>query len=346
MSIRVAIGQFHQLTDEMIRFAVQLGVTGIQINSPPLPGETHWEECDLRALVETVETAGLRFEAIENVPTHFYNKVMLGLEGRDEQIEAYCKTIRAVGRAGIPILGYHFMPSTIWSTTLEAVTRGGAMARAFDMRAVEARADDPAALRGFMFKGLGREDTLPLVEDGQAVITHEQMWRNYEYFIKAVLPVAEQEGVRLALHPDDPPVPMLGGVARIFHEPAGFKRAHELAGGSKAWALDLCLGCCSEMPGGAETVEEMIAYFAPRGAIAYVHFRDVQGTVPSFVECFLGDGNYDPAKVMGLLHKHGFNGFILDDHVPRMDNDTAWGHRGHAYTIGYLQGLIRMGGFS
>ena len=345
MSIRIAIGQFHELTDEMIRFAAQVGATGIQVNSPPLPGETHWEEADLRALVEQVEAAGLRFEAIENVPTHFYHKVMLGLDGRDEQIEAYCKTIRAVGRAGIPILGYHFMPSTVWTTRWDAPARGGALARAFDLATVEAHASDPAMQRSFMFRGLGRSDTLPLVEKDRPPITHETMWSNYRYFMEAVLPVAEEEGVRLALHPDDPPVPMLGGVARIFHEPEGFRRAYQMAAGSPAWALDLCLGCCSEMPGGADTVAEMIEYFGPRGAIAYVHFRDVKGTVPNFVECFIGEGNYDPAKVMTLLAKNGFDGFLIDDHVPKMDNDTVWGHRGRAHAIGYMQGLIRMGGF-
>ena len=86
------------------------------MNNPTLPGDTHWEEKDIRALVKKVEKAGLKFEAIENVPTHFYNKVMLGLPGRDEQIENYKTTIRNVGRAGVPVLGYHFMPNSVWTT--------------------------------------------------------------------------------------------------------------------------------------------------------------------------------------------------------------------------------------
>ena len=160
-----------------------------------------------------------------------------------------------------------------------------------------------------------------------------------------MLPVAEQEGLRLALHPDDPPVPMLGGVARLFYKPANFKKAYEIGGLSRSWALDLCLGCCSEMPGGKDNVREMIEFFAPKGAIAYIHFRDVQGTVPDFTECFIGDGNYDPAEVMWLLHKNGFDGFLLDDHVPKMDGDSDWNHRGRAHAIGYMQGLVRMGEF-
>ncbi len=345
MKIRVAVGQFHDLTDERLRFAAQIGATGLQMNNPSLPGDERWEEKDVRALVEKVESYGLKFEAIENVPTHFYHKVMLGLDGRDEQIENYQATIRAVARAGVPVLGYHFMPNSVWTTDRAAATRGGAVARQFDMAVVEANAGNLDLLRSYMPTTLGRASSMPLFGKDGPVVTEEQMWANYEYFIKAVLPVAEEEGIRLALHPDDPPVPMLGGVARLFYRPWGFKHAFELAGGSPAWALDLCLGCCSEMTGGKANVTEMIEYFAPKGAIAYIHFRDVRGTVPNFTECFIGDGNYDPAEVMVLLAKNGFDGFLLDDHVPKMDNDSDWNHRGRAHAIGYMQGLIRMGDF-
>jgi mannonate dehydratase len=138
---------------------------------------------------------------------------------------------------------------------------------------------------------------------------------------------------------------MLGGVARLFHDPAGFKRAEEIAiasGAGEAWGLDLCLGCCSEMPGGRDSAVEMIEYFGPRDRILYVHFRDVQGTVPVFQECFIGEGNWNPAEILILLKRSGFTGFLLDDHVPHMDDDSAWNHRGRAHAVGYMQGLINM----
>ncbi len=346
MAIRIAVGQFHDLTEERLRFAAQIGASGIQMNNPNLPGDHRWEQQDVRALVEQVEAAGLKFEAIENVPTHFYHKAMLGLEGRDEQIENYQATIRAVARAGVPVLGYHFMPNSVWSTDRAATTRGGALARQFDMAVVEANADNLDQLRSFMPTTLGRASSMPLFGKDGPVITEDAMWENYRYFIEAVLPVAEEEGLRLALHPDDPPVPMLGGVARLFYRPQGFYKAYEMAGQSSAWALDLCLGCCSEMPGGAVNVNELVTFFAPRGAIAYIHFRDVQGYVPNFTECFIGDGNYDPAEVIALLARHGFDGFLLDDHVPKMDGDSDWNHRGRAHAIGYMQGLVRMAQYS
>ncbi len=345
MGIRVAVGQFRELTDEKLRFAAQTGVTGIQMNNPALPGEARWEEADVRALVDKTESYGLTFEAIENVPTHFYNKAMLGLPGRDEQIENYQATIRAVGRAGVPVLGYHFMPNSVWRTNKAAPGRGGAAATQYRQSVVDAT-PDPAELRKFMpYEGLGHSWSMPVYGANEPVVTEEEMWANYAYFIDAVLPVAEEEGVRLALHPDDPPVPMLGGVARLFYRPYGFTHAYELSKGSPAWALDLCLGCCSEMPGGAANVTELIEFFAPKNRIAYIHFRDVQGTVPDFTECFIGEGNFDPAEVMAQLMRTGFDGFMIDDHVPHMDDDTDWNHRGRAHAVGYMQGLIRMGAY-
>jgi mannonate dehydratase len=337
--MRIAIGQFNEMTEEKLRFAAQLGVGGVQMNTPRLPGEQRWEEADLRRLVEQVQAHGLKLEAIENVPIHFYDKAMLGLPGRDEQIEHYRATIRNMGRAGIPILGYHFMPNSVWRTSRTAPGRGGSHVTAFDMAQVAKAGTE--GLRGFVAKRDERVSAVAVMEDEEEVVTADQMWTNYEYFVRAVVPVAEEAGVKLALHPDDPPVESLGGVARLFRNVEGFKRA-EATTPSDAWGLDLCLGCCSEMPGGAANVAAMIEYFGPRGKILYIHFRDVQGTVPAFQECYLGEGNYDPATIMLLLKRNGFTGFLLDDHVPHMDDDTDWCHRGRAHAIGYMQGLLNM----
>lgn len=340
--MRIAIGQFNELTDEKLKFAAQLGVTGVQMNTPRLPGEARWEAADVRALVDKCAEYGLTMEAIENVPIHFFNKAMLGLPGRDEQIENYQATIRAIGQAGIPILGYAFMPNSVWRTARAAPGRGGAAVTAFDMALVSGPPDQQ---RAFVAKLDERKDAIwvsaPDGDNPDRVFSAEEMWANYDYFIKAVIPVAEEAGVKLALHPDDPPVPMLGGIARIFGSIDGFKRAHEITP-SPAWGLDLCFGCCSEMPGGAQNVFDMIDFFGPLGKILYVHYRDVKGTLPSFAECFLGEGNYDPAAVMLALKRTGFTGFMLDDHVPHIVDDTPWAHRGRAHAIGYLQGMMNM----
>ena len=342
--MRIAIGQFNELTEEKLIFARQLGVDGVQMNTPLLPGERRWEEADLANLRAWAEEHGLRFEAIENVPIHFYDKAMLGQPGRDEQIEHYQATIRNVGRAGIPILGYHFMPNSVWRTSRTTPGRGGAHVTSFDMALVESTAG--GGQRAFVAKRDERVESVFVEEEvGANLVTEDRMWANYEYFMRAVLPVAKEVGIKLALHPDDPPVETLGGVARLFRNVEGFKRAEAIAeasGAGEAWGLDLCLGCCSEMPGGPANVAAMIEHFGPRGKILYVHFRDVQGTVPTFQECFIGEGNYDAARTMLSLKRNGFTGFLLDDHVPHMIDDTPWAHRGRAHAIGYMQGLLDM----
>ena len=237
------------------------------------------------------------------------------LPGRDEQIEHMQATIRNMGRAGIPILGYHWMPNAVWRTPEPAVLRGGA--------------------RGTRFN-LAEHDPEQLTHD--RVYGEDEMWANYEYYLERLLPVAEASNVTLALHPDDPPVESLGGVARLFRNFDGFKRAMDTFD-SPHHGLDFCMGCWSEMDG-MESVIEGIRHFGQRQRIVYIHFRDVQGTVPAFNECFINDGNVDPLEVVKTLKEVGFTGFMITDHVPKMVDDTAWGHRGRAYAIGYITALI------
>jgi mannonate dehydratase len=334
--IRLTIGVFRDLIEEDLRFVKQLGADGIIINTPMLTGKpfsnleaniakgkhywtkdeppTHWEFMELLRLRTKVEDFGLKLEAIENTPPHFYDKAMLGLTGRDEQIENYQKTIQNMGKAGISILGYHWMPNFVWRTSSTTPWRGGSRVASFDFNLV---AEAPLTH--------GRK------------ITHEEMWANYEYFIKAVLPVAEESGVKLALHPDDPPVESLGGIARIMRNFEGFKKAMELAD-SANHGLDFCLGTWSSM--GANIIEA-IRYFGSQNKILYMHFRDSKGIIPKFSECFLGEGNTNLFEVLRVLKEVGFNGFLNDDHVPIIEGDTHWRHRSRAYATGYISGLLQ-----
>ena len=137
MAMRIGVGQAARATDEYLAFASQLGVSGVQLNTPDLPGERRWEVGDLIALREKVEGYGLELEAIENVPNAFYEDAMLGRPGRDEDIENVAATIRNMGTAGIPVLGFNWMPTSVWRTDLSPVGRGGAVVSGFDLAIAE-----------------------------------------------------------------------------------------------------------------------------------------------------------------------------------------------------------------
>ncbi len=322
--MRVAIGQFREMTDERLTFAKQIGVTGVQMNNPALPNEMgYWRTEDLIRIREKAESYGLKLEALENVPRTFYDKAMLGLPGRDEQIENYQKTLRNMAQARIPTLGYNWMPNSVWSTGRLPSGRGGSIVREFDMAQVGSAP---------LVNGL---EVVPGFEG--RTLNHEEMWANYKYFTDAVIPVVEETGMKLALHPDDPPVPELGGIARLFDGSAGFKKAMEEVAPSPNHGMEFCMGCFSEM---GEDVIKAIHYFGSHGKIFYVHFRDVIGCVPKFQECFLGEGNFSPVDAIVALKETNFQGFIIDDHVPEMIDDSHWRHRGHAHATGYILGVV------
>jgi len=253
---------------------------------------------------------------------------MLGLPGRDEQIDNWCKTLRNMGAAGIPILGYHFVPLFVWRTSLNMGGRGGAHVTSFDM---ELAKNAPLMATPFPLV-----DTSLLPLSAYHPISDEEMWENFTYFLKAVIPVAEEAGVKMALHPDDPPVPSLGGVARIMRSVEAFKRVIETVP-SDYNGLLFCQGCFSEM---GTNVIEAIRYFGSRKKIFYVHFRDVRGTADNFAETFIDEGQTDMFEAMKTYKEVGFDGPMIVDHTPRVVDDTTWGHRGRAYAMGYIKALI------
>lgn len=337
MGIRIAMGHVDEYDSTVASYARQLGLRSVQLHNPSNLSAAggYWSQAELRALRARCAEDGLYLEGLENVPTAHFGKIQRGEPGRDEQIENYLTTIRNMAAAGITLLGYNFIATYVWRTTMRGTGRGG------------------AAVTGFELADVGAGNALSTYKlsppDPETPIGAEQMWANHQYFLDAVLPTAEEVGVRLALHPDDPPVDVpLGGAARIFISPAALVRAHDQSHASPAWGLNLCLGTISEM-GGQAAVDEVIDVLGPAGKIFYVHFRDVRGTVPAFTECFLGEGNFDPATVIRHLQAVGFDSFLIDDHVPAVVGDIdTWGDtssaaycsRGRAHAIGYLQGVL------
>ena len=326
--MRVAIGQYHTATDEYLTYAQQLGVSGVQFNiqgpTRDLPGsDGYWTLANLRRLKQRVNDFGLQLEAIENVPRNFYLKAMLGLAGQEAQVSNYQHSVQNMGAAGIPLLGLNWMPGGVWRTPTTR-GRGGVTVTAFDLE---------AALAGQITSG-DREDEY----------SESQLLESYLRFMEQVLPVAEASGVKIALHPDDPPLPALGRQERLFYKAENFRKVLA-ALPSPAHGLDFCMGCFSEMLYAdcyaGEGVLDAVRHFGAQGRIFYVHFRDVQGSVPSFQECFPNEGNVDPVAVLRALHEVGFDGFLIDDHVPAMLDDSDWHHRGRAWCTGYLKGLMQ-----
>lgn len=336
--MRLALGHIDEYDEDVAAFAHQLGLRSVQLHTPSaLPGVAgYWSVEELQALRDRCDRDGLVLEGLENVPAAHFWKIQRGVPGRDEQIENYLTTIRNMARVGIDLLGYNFIATYVWRTDMGGLGRGGAKVTGFDLA---------LAGRGNALASYKLTPSEPITEP----LTAERMWDNYQYFLDAALPVAEEVGVRLALHPDDPPVSApLGNAARIFTSPAAIAEGYRRAKGSPAWGLNFCVGTVSEMAG-EDSVNEVIDLLGPAGRLFYVHFRDVQGTVPRFTECFLGEGNLNPARVIRRLEAVGFNGFLIDDHVPAMVGDLdTWGDtspaaycsRGRAHAIGYLQGVL------
>lgn len=316
--IKISLQIPTDFTEDDLVFAQQLGVEYVSI---PTTGGTC---ATFACFKQRVEAAGLKVANIGNSNVHNMPEVTLNLPGRDKKIEEYKQYLRDLAKAGIFYTTYAHMGNGIWSSERET-TRGGASARAFRLETA----------KGYW---VGKVFEPPLTHGRK--FTKEELWENYTYFIKQVVPVAEELGIRIGVHPDDPPVPELGGVPRsIFGNFDGYVRALEIANSPN---IGVCLCCGTWMEGGrgmGKDVTEAIRAFAKMGKLWKIHFRNVSGPVPYFVESFVDNGYTDMKQVMRALVEADFRGILIADHVPQMvgDRRTGW-----AYSIGYIKALYDM----
>ena len=276
-------------------------------------------------LRQRIEDAGLRWAVLDGIPGEWRDKIKLGLPGRDEQIANWCRTLENMGAAGIPTMGYFFsLRSGIGHyglrTSRSTPGREGAKVTSFDYE---------------LIKG-AYQDFWDPPADTSVEVTDNDVWDYVTYFLEAVIPVAEEAGVRLGLHPDDPPVSPIGGVARVFRSHAALRRLTEIVP-SASNGLGFCQGTISEMP---ENIFDAIRYFGSRNKICYVHFRNVSGTVPSFSETFIDEGHVDMLEAMRAYKEVGYDGPIIDDHVPNMGGDDHQ-YTSHAFAMGYMRALVQ-----
>ena len=317
MRIQDQVNHAH-LTDENLAFYRAIGVDDLTIYPPPFGHhgdlQTRAEMADyLKDVRRQAENHGLVFT---NIALSGPDTVTLAQPERDEKIEQWCEMLRAMGDAGVPTLGYNFKPIGNFRTT-SATGRGGAKYSTFDYEEWERTPKE--------------------YPDKQ--IDEASMWANIEYFLTRVIPVAEECGVRMALHPDDPPIPEArGGAARIVSTLDQYERIFSLAPSSSN-AMLFCQGCVTEMEN--DDVYEGIRRIGSQGKIVYVHFRNVKGTGKYFEEVFVDEGDVDMLKAMQIYKAVGFEGPFMMDHTPSIPGDDAMARAGHALATGYIRACIQ-----
>ncbi|HSB81137.1 MAG TPA: mannonate dehydratase [Candidatus Methylomirabilis sp.] len=342
------------LTPDTLRFARQAGVTHIVAHLPGhfTRGEATiltsdqanlgfgiseaddpiWTYQGLRDLKTMVNAEGLELEALENfAPAHWYDVLLAGPR-REAQLEHLRQILRDMGRVGIRTMGYNFSVAGVWGRTEGPFARGGARSVGFE------NPPQPPIPAGMVWNMIYDPDRFEADSPREAVgpVSAEEMWRRFALFLEKMMPVAEEAGVRLALHPDDPPLPELRGAARLVYHPDSFQRVFDLRP-SPMNAIEFCVGTVSEMAGA--DVYAAVDRYSRLGRIAYVHLRNVRGKVPRYHETFIDDGDTDMLRILKILHGNGYDGVIIPDHTPLLECAAPW-HAAMAYTLGWMRAAL------
>ena len=352
--MKLGLGLYrHMLNRENFQFARQAGATHIvahlvdyfksgahnpRDNQPTgteqgwgLAGDPDalWTLDELLDLRKAVEAEGLKLEAIENFdPAHWHDVLLDGPKKR-QQLEGVKTIIRHLGEAGIPVMGYNFSLAGVCGRTIAPYARGGAMSVG-----MEAPLDTP--MPNGMVWNMVYDERAP--KGDVPSITGDELWRRLGEFLDEVTPVAEEASVKLALHPDDPPMPTMRGQPRLVFQPHLYQRVLDLKP-SPANTLEFCLGSLAEMTEG--DIYQAVDEYSRQDKLAYVHFRNVTGKVPRYRETFIDDGDIDMIRVLRILKKNRFDGVLIPDHTPQMACGAPW-HAGMAYALGYMRAAIQM----
>jgi mannonate dehydratase len=350
--MKLGLGLYrHMLTSENFRFARQCGATHIVAHlvdyfrgsadnprdSQPtgadrgwgLAGDSDkvWTLDELVALRRGIEEAGLKLEAIENFDPAHWHDVLLNGPRYENHIEKVKTIIRRLGQAAIPIMGYNFSLAGVAGRASGPYARGGAMSVG-----MEGPMDSPMP-KGMVWNMIYDEHASPGAEPP---VSPDELWRRAGEFLAKVAPVAEEAGVRLAAHPDDPPTPTMRGQPRLVYQPRHYQKLIGLSR-SPANCLEFCIGSLAEMTEG--DVYEAVDQYSRQGRIAYVHFRNVRGKVPNYKETFVDEGDVDMARVVAILKRNGFDGVLIPDHTPQMECAAPW-HAGMAFAMGYMRAIL------
>lgn len=351
--MKLGLGLYrHMLTRENFQFARQAGATHIvahlvdyfrggshatRDDQPTgtdygwgLAGDPNqlWTLEELVKLRRDVETAGLKLEAIENFDPAHWHDVLLDGPKRAQHIENVKTIIRRLGEAGIPVMGYNFSIAGVAGRTRGNYARG-------DAPSVGMEGPYEVPMPNGMAWNMVVDANAPAGTLPSA--THAQLWDRLQRFLDDVLPVAEKAGVKLAAHPDDPPMPTIRGQPRLVYQPQHYQKLIDL-NPSRSNTLEFCIGSLAEMTEG--DVYDAVDQYSRQQRLGYVHFRNVTGKVPTYKETFIDDGDIDMMRVLQTLKRNGFDGVLIPDHTPAMTCAAPW-HAGMAYAMGFMRAAMR-----
>ena len=346
----------NMLTPEALRFARQVGATHIVVHPPGSvtpaaeqfrakygpqaghglsdPDDPIWTYAGLRDLRALVNSEGLELEALENfAPAHWYD-VLLDGPRRAEQMERLKQIIRDLGRVGIPVMGYYFSVAGVWGQVPSPSARGGAVSVGFD------DIPQPPIPAGMVWNMVYDPDRFDPANTSQVVapVSDLEIQQRFRAFINEMVPVAEEAGVRLALHPDDPPLPVLRGAHRLSYTPDRYAAILDV-NPSPANSLELCLGTVAEMAEG--DIYALVDKVSKMGRIGYIHFRNVRGQVPHYREVFVDEGDTDMIRILRILHANHYAGVLIPDHTPLLECAAPW-QAGMAFAMGYIKAAIHL----
>lgn len=301
------------------------------------PGQV-WPEASIDKVKNAAEKNGLEFEVVESVPVH--EDIKMGMPTRDKLIENYCENVRRLGKAGVKVICYNFMPVFDWlRSDLARTMEDGSTALAYEELAVKAMDPSSGNLSLPGWDESYTPDEMKALLESYKAIDEEQLWQNFEYFINKVVPVCEEYGVKMAIHPDDPPWGIFG-LPRIITGLQSYDRMHRI-NPSPANGITLCFGSLGASP--ANDIAAMIEKYADK--IHFVHARNVKWTgercfqeVPHPSSC----GSLDMYGLLKTLHSCGFDGYIRPDHGRMIWGETGrpgYGLYDRALGAAYINGI-------
>lgn len=348
--MKLGLGLYkHMLNTEHYNFAKQCGATHLVIHlvdyfghnkensDQPIGGKGGWGKAgipneiwsleELQSIKKEINDHGLELEAIENFdPAHWYD-ILLDGPKKKEQIENIKQLIRNVGEAGIPTFGYNFSLAGVAARVQGEYARGGAVSVGMD------GGDDTPIPNGMVWNMVydenAPEGTIPKID-------HDELWHRLQYFLDEIIPVAEEAGVKMAAHPDDPPMPYVRDTPRLVYQPDMYQKLIDMKP-SLSNNLEFCLGSIAEMTEG--NVYDATDLYSKQGKLSYIHFRNVVGKVPHYKETFVDEGDIDMLRILKILKKNDYDGVLIPDHTPQMTCDAPW-HAGMAYAMGYMKAAL------